>query len=96
MVLIDKESLIEHMRKAYKGNIENGFKWDLISAVAVIETVDEITPPKAHWIKGDEEKRFYYPSLLWKCSYCHTPFIALVDRYHYCPNCGASMEGIEE
>ena len=33
---------------------------------------------------------------IFKCSCCHTPFIGVIDRYHYCPNCGAKIDEIEE
>ena len=50
MKLIDRESLVEHMRKAYEGNKKIGFKWDLESTVAVIYAEDEygdrLIPPK--------------------------------------------------
>lgn len=45
MRLIDADALTEHMRKAYKGNKKNGFKWDLECAVAVIECEEEINQP---------------------------------------------------
>lgn len=41
MKLIDRESLTEHMRKAYEGNTKAGFKWDLECTVAVIYAEDE-------------------------------------------------------
>lgn len=87
MVLIDKESLIEHMRKAYKGNTEAGFKWDLLSAVAVIGAEDEITRPKSHWIKREED--------LYVCSNCGWGHYDAED-YHYCPTCGCDMDEVEE
>ena len=88
MILIDKDSLIEHMRKAYEGNTKNGFKWDLKSTVAVIGAEEDAEPIRhGHWIPI-----YLCETHIYKCSYCHTPFFALVDRYHYCPNCGASMD----
>lgn len=45
MKLIDRDSLIDHMRKAYEGNTKNGFKWDLESAVVVICAEEEINQP---------------------------------------------------
>lgn len=102
MKLIDRESLIEHMRKAYKGNTKAGFKWDLISVVAVIGAEEEITPdaePIRHgrWINDGIDK--------WKCSLCQKgniyAFKWSVDggyelQDNYCPNCGAKMDEVEE
>lgn len=105
MKLIDKDSLIEHMRKAYKGNTQAGFKWDLVSAVAVIGAEEEITPDAepirhGHWLS------YEYGDYHWhKCSVCGVAdkYIETVHRdgypdkdveciRHYCPNCGAKME----
>ena len=44
--------------------------------------------------KKDKRDSGYLP--IFKCSCCHTPFIGEVDRYHYCPNCGAKIDEIEE
>ena len=103
MVLIDKESLIEHMRKAYKGNTKAGFKWDLVSAVAVIGAEEEITPDAepirhGHWIHtGGTPKSYMY-----MCTNCrweaYFPPIGKKDGwkphcdYDYCPWCGAKMD----
>lgn len=102
MVLIDKDSLIEHMRKAYKGNIKNGFKWDLISAVAVIGAEEEITPDAepirhGHWIPVNPD---VYGAEYFECSVCGIYsrdglFRKELD-YEYCPNCGAKMDEVEE
>ncbi len=94
MKLIDRESLIEHMRKAYKGNTENGFKWDLESTVAVIGIEEEMTlptaQPKAHWSKGFKGEEDIYV-----CSNCGWGYYDAED-YHYCPTCGCYMGEIEE
>ena len=96
MNLIDKDSLIEHMRKAYKGNIENGFKWDLESTVAVIGAEEDAEPIRhGHWEKQDD-----LGSTEWQlCSICKriTKIDTVFDRvFEYCPHCGASMDEVEE
>ena len=61
--------------------------------------IEEAKKRHGHWVHIDEGKITDCSNapVLWKCSYCHTPFVALVDRYHYCPNCGALMdEEVEE
>ena len=59
-------------------------------------TVD--TERHGHWICILEEKMGDFSKFahLFKCSYCHTPFLGMSDRYHYCPNCGAKIEEVEE
>lgn len=74
-------------------------KYGLRQAMSIIDktpTVD--TERHGHWICILEEKMGDFSKFahLFKCSYCHTPFLGMSDRYHYCPNCGAKMEGVEE
>lgn len=90
MKLIDKDSLIEHMRKAHEGHEKYGFKWDLVSTVAVIGAEEEITPPKAHWSKGFKGEEDIYV-----CSNCGWGYYDAED-YHYCPTCGCYMDEVEE
>lgn len=96
--LIDADTLTEHMRKAYEGNTKAGFKWDLISTVAVIGAEEEITTNAepirhGHWITREVAKDIY----LCRCSICkwHEE-VFKADEYHYCPNCGAKMDEVEE
>ena len=52
-------------------------------------------PRKGRWIDGNEGKwnTAYCP----KCSVCGTPFYGIETvRYHYCPNCGAKMDGEDD
>ena len=97
MKLIDKDSLIEHMRKAHEGNEKYGFKWDLVSTVAVIGAEEESEiPSHAHWIARNRSDydNFYV------CSECDMGFWDIsypVDRvYRFCPNCGSYMDEVEE
>lgn len=53
-----------------------------------------------HWEKIETSKIYDCQNTLpiYKCSFCHTPFVNvdLKDRYHYCPNCGAKMDEVKE
>ena len=65
--------------------------------VDLIPTVD--TERHGKWIiigNWKKDKRDSGYLTIFKCSCCHTPFIGEVDRYHYCPNCGAKIDEIEE
>lgn len=45
-------------------------------------------------VHGEWEEVERGDSLWRKCSHCHTLFLGISDaRYHYCPNCGAKMDG---
>ena len=90
MKLIDKESLIEHMRKAHEGHEKYGFTWDLKSTVAVIGAEEEMTTPKAHWSKGFKGEEDIYI-----CSFCGWGYYD-AKNYHYCPTCGCYMDEVEE
>ena len=89
MKLIDRESLVEHMRKAYEGHKKIGFKWDLISTVAVIGAEEEITPDAQPIRHGHWDSR----QLVYECSECgHMGY----SNMNYCPNCGAKMDEVKE
>ena len=53
-----------------------------------------------HWEKIKISKFYDCQNTMpiYKCSFCHTPFVNvdLKDRYHYCPHCGAKMDEVEE
>ena len=91
MKLIDKESLIEHMRKAYEGHKKYGFKWDLKSTVAVIGAEDSRSETHAEWrkekISGETVDR---------CSFCGWWRFSDTEKFHYCPRCGSLMHEVEE
>lgn len=61
-------------------------------------TVD--TERHGHWVKIETSKTYDCQNTvpIYKCSFCHTPFVNvdLKDRYHYCPNCGALMDEVEK
>ena len=99
--LIDKKELKEWIENWFEtnkyyhpysksNNIPIIELYDILEQMPTIATID--TERHGYWISVDEEKRFY----LWKCSECHTHFAALVDRYHYCPNCGAKMDLVDQ
>lgn len=101
MRLIDADALTEHMRKAYEGNKKIGFKWDLISTVAVIGAEEEITPDAqpirhGHWISErlcSTNGGTYGIRRCSNCEYCYNDF---GDKWNYCPDCGAKMDEVEE
>ena len=68
--------------------------WFCIDLINKVDDLPPVTPqrPKGEWV---EEKGEYG---VWSCSECKNLFILtkgtpMDNEYHYCPNCGAEMEG---
>lgn len=53
----------------------------------------EQEPRKGHWIGIDEE-----PHEDWECDNCGFAIWAdeNIEKFHYCPHCGAKMDGKEQ
>lgn len=67
---------------------------DELSDLENLPTIDpESLRPVAHW-----EESVCFDDAFWVCSNCKFPSeaIAAPRLYHYCPNCGAKMEGKNE
>ena len=93
MRLIDADDLLERM-KFFKDS--GGYtNWELLAFEMVDASPTVDTKRHGHWIVIGKRTDCEYV-LIFKCSCCHTPFIGMVDRYHYCPNCGAKVDEIEE
>ncbi len=109
--LIDANAAIENADKRYnewnlamaaaEGNRQINMvykKQELFKAVKkVVDSCNTIDPeslrPVAHW-----EESVCFDDAFWVCSNCKFPSeaIAAPCLYHYCPNCGAKMEGKNE
>lgn len=109
--LIDANAAIENADKRYnewnlamaaaEGNRQINMvykKQELFKAVKkVVDSCNTIDPeslrPVAHW-----EESVCFDDAFWVCSNCKFPSeaIAAPRLYHYCPNCGAKMEGKNE
>lgn len=64
---------------------------DELEGLKKLPTIDpESLRPVAHW-----EESVCFDDAFWVCSNCKFPSeaIAAPRLYHYCPNCGAKMEG---
>lgn len=61
-------------------------------------TVD--TERHGHWVKIGTCKPYDCQNTIpiYKCSFCHTPFVnvCLKEIYHYYPNCGAKMDEVKK
>ena len=92
--LIDANELVERLKFKRK-NSEVGLHRGLQSAmtqVMKVPTVDAVEVVHGRWLSvGDS----LFPGTQEKCSLCgFRKGVGYV--YHYCPNCGAKMEGAED
>ena len=92
MRLIDADKILYFKGKDIVGEDAYMTQKDVIDEMP---TVDAEPIRHGHWIVIGKRTDCEYV-LIFKCSCCHTPFIGMVDRYHYCPNCGAKVDEIEE
>lgn len=59
----------------------------IIEKINNAPTVDAVPVRHGHW------ENYLTEGLRWKCSECGSRFSA---PYHYCPNCGAKMDEVED
>lgn len=58
------------------------------------ELIDQLFPTvEAEPVKHGHWGNYLKEGLRWKCSECGSRYSA---PYHYCPNCGAKMDEVEE
>ena len=93
MRLIDADELIKTFCSHCVDHDECKSECMDLKIIKSMKTVD--TERHGNWIVIGKRTDCEYV-LIFKCSCCHTPFIGMVDRYHYCPNCGAKIDEIEE
>ena len=73
---------------------------ELYAILKQMPAIDTDPIRHGHWEKIEISKAYDCQNTvpIYKCSFCHTPFVNvdLKDRYHDCPNCGAKMDEVEE
>ena len=88
---IDADALMEKMKHRWE---RFGRESDCICLIEDAPTIDAIPVQIASWVShgiGQENVPWGY-----NCSRCGKWFVigeATADEYHYCPNCGAKMDG---
>ena len=69
---------------------------DAIAIDGIIKHIEDNIVPDVEQVKHGEWKpieRLWEYSHQWQCTKCGNP--VLTDRYLYCPNCGAKIDGKE-
>lgn len=85
MRLIDADALIQVLCV----NMETGQQFDRAThCVDEMPTVDAVPVRHGHWIEHKD-----YPGIAYLCSECGC--FTTMPTYHYCPHCGAKMDGAE-
>jgi len=92
---IDKARLIKAIEDL--PDCPNGFSdtFDKACIIGVIEELPTIAPKSGRWIHDGQRQR---GGVDWMhCSECgNTDVFGAKSMYHYCPNCGARMDGEED
>ena len=98
--LIDANDAVEKLKKANQqlgvtmGDI-SVIGYNAVSVEAVMhfikrcKTVDAVEVVHGRWVEADDGDGVI-------CSVCREDFCTIIhetDRYNYCPNCGAKMDG---
>lgn len=88
MRLIDANALIENLRKdPLFGLVE---RYGLTGVIEAQPTIEAKPVRHKHWIYGENKWGFDG----YRCSGCRKHYaVDDVSDYHYCPNCGAKMDG---
>lgn len=81
--------------KAIKAVYDNDFEGYATWAIKAIPAADVRPVVRGKWIDRDDK---YYGWNMWACSACGEEFVLTdgtpdMNEYHFCPNCGAEMEG---
>ena len=87
MELISREAAIEALKRAEALTRAFGYH-NVIDTIREQPTIDPVKRGK--WIGSDDFDEYY------RCSECGKGETQFGGLYHYCPNCGARMEGEED
>ena len=98
MRLIDADALLEILRKDATEKLrlfDLKYEGYLTAMAKVEEIVEDVLPTidpvkRGKWIGSDDFDEYY------RCSECGKGETQFGGLYHYCPNCGARMEGEED
>lgn len=88
---ITREEAIDILKKNYP---DSHFKLLREAVDMAIEALKQPERKKGKWIEKTHTYEFFEPIPLCVCSECGRT-IKYREKYKYCPNCGAEMEGEE-
>lgn len=100
MRLIDADALKKNMgvaeavkhgnktEKDWQYSYNTLMRYEIADAIDDAPTIDAVPVVHARWIKIDSSGCNY-----WKCSACGYPVGVWSYGSHYCPHCGAKMDG---
>ncbi len=104
--LIDALGLVIKLAKIVGIMVRNGkpqaeIYRKVLECIADAPTVDAVEVVHGHWEDAHEIKSFRHTNIpVVKCSKCECYFCDIINNhhwfYHYCPNCGAKMDGGNE
>lgn len=105
MDLIDRQAAIDCIRSMEEWRTGDAFNVDRV--IRHIKDLPSVTPqPKiGHWINKDGQehgfdiggvKTWYIQIMCSECGFIKTAIEGHTGQYHYCPNCGAKIQEVEE
>ena len=78
--LIDRGALMNDISQMGVVSVGN-----VLQCLSVAKTVDAVEVVHGHWVKLGKHD--------WACSVCKRGVPYSYTGFHYCPNCGAKMDG---
>ena len=83
--LIDANMLYEKATNAYDSTLCDECYSEIINLIDEAPTVDAVEVVHGRWEKRNKN--------IWRCSVCKRGVPYSYTGFHYCPNCGAKMDG---
>lgn len=93
-LMIDRKQLAEAIDKLKF--FSDGERAALLAVVYSVPAVDAVPAAHGRWVEKIKDERFgeeWDEIALYECSVCKSEFVEGMGLWHYCPNCGAKMDG---
>ena len=96
--LIDRNELLPNGVFYVNGNNPMASLDELLNRIATAQTVDAVEVVHGEWDVITDDCTF---DTIYQCSVCKEEFVTIdgtpaENLWHYCPNCGAKMDGGNE
>lgn len=93
MEYIDREALLQEIQRQKEASRTSYPKQhfvvgDVLTCIYLAPSADVAPVVRGRWIFNDDWWEF-------RCTNCHKS-IGNIEKYKYCPHCGARMDGTEE